>query len=55
MIVAMVKICLKGATLYKTYDPFASPVAKLNYPIVVSLQVVVSVGDFYCLLLDFYS
>ena len=49
MIVAMVKICLKGATLYKTYDPFASPVAKLNYPIVVS------VGDFYCLLFDFYS
>ena len=50
MIVAMVKICLKGVTLPKTYDPYVSIV-----PIVVSLQVVVSVGDFYCLLLDFYS
>ena len=57
------QVALKVVTLHKIKDPYVSKnlkrepaiMAKLNHPNIVSLHEVVSVGDFYCLVLDFYS
>ena len=56
------QVALKVVTLHKIKDPYVSKnlkreaaiMAKLNHPNIVSLHEVVSVGDFYCLVLDFY-
>ena len=56
------QVALKVVTLRKIKDPYVSKnlkrepdiMAKLNHPNIVSLHEVVSVGDFYCLVLDFY-
>ena len=56
------QVALKVVTLHKIKDPYVSKnlkreaaiMVKLNHPNIVSLHEVVSVGDFYCLVLDFY-
>ena len=56
------QVAVKVVTLHKIKDPYvtknlkreAAIMAKLNHPNIVSLHEVVSVGDFYCLVLDFY-
>ena len=56
------QVALKVVRLHKIKDPYVSKnlkrepaiMAKLNHPNIVSLHEVVSVGDFYCLVLDFY-
>ena len=56
------QVALKVVTLHKIKDPYVSKnlkresaiMEKLNHPNIVSLHEVVSVDDFYCLVLDFY-
>ena len=56
------QVALKVVSLHKIKDPYVSKnlkrepaiMAKLNHPNIVSLHEVVSVGDFYCMVLDFY-
>ena len=55
-------VTLKMVTLHKIEDTYVSKnlkresaiMEKLNHPTIVSLHEVVSVDDFYCLVLDFY-
>ena len=56
------QVALKVVSLHKIKDPYVSKnlkrepaiMAELNHPNIVSLHEVVSVGDFYCMVLDFY-
>ena len=56
------QVALKVVTLHKIKDPYVSKnlkrepaiMEKLNHPNLVSLHEVISVDDFYCLVLDFY-
>ena len=56
------QVALKVVTLHKIKDPYVSKnlkrepaiMANLSHPNIVSLHELVSVGDFYCLVLDFY-
>ena len=56
------EVALKVVTLHKIKDPYVSKnlkresaiMEKLNHPNIVSLHEVVSVDNFYCLVLDFY-
>ena len=47
-------MALKVATPHKIKDPYPKNL-KREPPFMVSLQGVVSVGDFYCLVLNFYT
>ena len=57
------KVALKLVMVSKIKDPYVSRnlkreaaiMAKLDHPNIVTLHEVVSAGDFYCLVLDFYS
>ena len=57
------EVALKLVTVSKIKDPYVSRnlkreaaiMAKLDHPNIVTLHEVVAAGDFYCLVLDFYS
>ena len=48
------QVALKVVTLHKIKDPYVSKNLKREPAMLVSLQEVVSVGGFYCLVHDFY-